>query len=224
MTGEVGKFLTDGDIGLAFGLEYRKDEIDSSTEFLGANGLVTAENPQQEGDSVGSRSLKEAYVEANFPILLDRSFAQVLEVEAALRYTEESNFGEETTGRLRATWRPSDWISLSSSYGTSFRAPNLREQFLGDQFSGTGGGTDPCVVPGAAGIGQVYNPAAETRPQVVLDNCVQSGSDPTQLGLIATTTIPVRVGGNVSDLQPETSDTITATMQTHAGYRDDFRA
>ena len=213
MTGEVGRFLTDGDIGLAFGLEYRKDEIDSSTEFLGSNGLVTAENPQQEGDSVGSRSLKEAYVEANFPILLDRAFAQVLEVEAALRYTEESNFGNETTGRLRATWRPSDWLSLSSSYGTSFRAPNLREQFLGDQFSGTGGGTDPCVVPPGAGIGNVYNPAAETRPQVVLDNCVQSGSDPTQLGLIATTTIPVRVGGNVSDLQPETSDTITATLQ-----------
>ena len=41
MTGEVGKFLTDGDIGVAFGLEYRKDEIDSSTEFLGANGLAT---------------------------------------------------------------------------------------------------------------------------------------------------------------------------------------
>ena len=162
---------------------------------------------------MGNRSLKEAYVEANFPILLDRAFAQVLEVEAALRYTDESNFGEETTGRLRATWRPSDWLSLSSSYGTSFRAPNLREQFLGDQFSGTGGGTDPCVVPPGAGIGNVYNPAAETRPQVVLDNCVQSGSDPTQLGLIATTTIPVRVGGNVSDLQPETSDTITATLQ-----------
>lgn len=213
MTGEVGKFLTDGNIGLAFGLEYRKDEIDSSTEFLGANGLVTAENPQQEGDSVGSRSLKEAYIEANLPILLDRSFAQVLEVEAALRYTEESNFGEETTGRLRATWRPSDWVSFSSSFGTSFRAPNLREQFLGDQFSGTGGGTDPCVVPSAAGIGQVYNPAAETRPQVVLDNCVQSGSDPTQLGLIATTTIPVRIGGNVSDLKPETSETLTATVQ-----------
>jgi len=222
MTGEVGKFLTDGDIGLAFGLEYRKDEIDSSTEFLGANGLATAENPQQEGDSVGSRSLKEAYVEANFPILLDRSLAQSLEIEAALRYTEESNFGEETTGRFRASWRLNDWIGFSGSFGTSFRAPNLREQFLGDQFSGTGGRTDPCVVPAAAGIGNVYNPAAETRPQVVLDNCVQSGADPTQLGLIATTTIPVRIGGNVSDLDPETSETITATVQFTPPAGDTF--
>ena len=213
ITGEMGNIPTGGPIGVAFGLEYRKDEIDSSTESLGANGLVTAENPQQEGDSVGDRNLKEAYVEAVIPILLDQTFADVLEVEAALRYTEESNFGNETTGRFRATWRPNEWIGLSGSFGTSFRAPNLREQFLGDQFSGTGGGTDPCVVPPAAGIGNVYNPAAETRSQVVLDNCVQSGSDPTQLGLIATTTIPVRVGGNVADLQPETSETITATLQ-----------
>jgi iron complex outermembrane receptor protein len=48
---------------------------------------------------------------------------------------------------------------------------------------------------------------------VVLNNCVQSGADPTRLGLIATTTIPVRVGGNVFDLKPETSETVTATVQ-----------
>jgi len=213
ITGEIADIPSGGPVGLAFGVEYRKDEIDSSTEFLGSSGIVTAENPQQEGDSVGSRSLKEVYLETNVPILVDRAFADVLEVEAAVRFTEESNFGSETTGRFRATWRPNDIIGISGSYGTSFRAPNLREQFLGDQFSGTGGATDPCVVPAEAGVGQVYNPALDSRPQVVIDNCVQSGADPTQLGLIATTTIPVRVGGNVSDLKPETSETITATLQ-----------
>lgn len=222
ITGDVGEIPTGGPIAVAFGLEYRKDEIDSSTEFLGANGLVTAENPQQEGDTVGDRNLKEAYVEAIAPILIDKPFAQRLELEGALRYTEESNFGNETTGRFRATWRLNDIVGLSGSYGTSFRAPNLREQFLGDQFAGTTGTTDPCVVPPAAGIGQVYNPAADTRPQVVLDNCVLSGADPTQLGLIATTTIPVRIGGNVFDLKPETSDTITATLQISPSIGDRF--
>lgn len=222
VTGEIGDLPAGGPIGLAVGLEYRKDEIDSSVEVLGANGLVTAENPQQEGDSVGSRSLKEAYVETRVPILIDKAFAQLLEVEAAVRFTEESNFGTETTGRFRATWRPNDIIGFSGSFGTSFRAPNLREQFLGDQFSGTGGGTDPCVVPAEAGVGNVYNPAADTRPQVVIDNCIQSGADPTQLGLLATTTIPVRVGGNVADLQPETSETMTATVQLSPPVGDTF--
>jgi iron complex outermembrane receptor protein len=213
VTGDIAEIPMGGPVSVAFGLEYRKDEIDSSTEYLGANGLVTAENPQQEGNTVGSRSLKEAYVEAIVPLLVDRPLAQSLEFEAALRYTDESNFGEETTGRFRATWRPNDLLGFSASYGTSFRAPNLREQFLGDQFAGTGGRTDPCVVPPEAGIGQVYNPALDNRPDVVLNNCVQSGADPTRLGLIATTTIPVRVGGNVFDLKPETSETVTATVQ-----------
>jgi iron complex outermembrane receptor protein len=77
-------------------------------------------------------------------------------------------------------------------------------------------------VPSAAGIGNVYNAAADTRPQVVLDNCVQSGADPTQLGLIATTTIPVRVGGNVADLVAETSETITVTLQVTPPAGDTF--
>lgn len=213
ITGDIGEIPTGGPIGVAFGLEYRKDQIDSSTEFLGANGLATAENPQQEGNSVGDRSLKEAYVEANFPILVDMPGAQLLAVEGALRYTDESNFGSETTGRFRATWRPNDLLSFSGSFGTSFRAPNLREQFLGDQFGGTSGGADPCVVPASANDNNTYDPSGETRPQVVLDNCVQSGADPMQLGLTAVTTIPVRVGGNVFDLKPETSETITATVQ-----------
>ena len=222
LTGEVGEIPTGGPVRVAFGLEYRADEIDSSVEFLGANGLVTAENPQQEGDSVGKRHLKEAYVEASLPILTDKPLAQVLEFEAALRYTEESNFGEETTGRFRATWRPNDWLGFSGSYGTSFRAPNLREQFLADQFAGTSGGADPCVVPADAGVGQVYNPALDTRPQIVLDNCVQSGADPTQLGLIAVTTIPVRIGGNALDLVAETSDTVTVTVQFSPTINDTF--
>ena len=105
ITGEIGSIPTGGPISMAFGVEYRKDEIDSSTEFLGSNGLVTAENPQQEGDSVGDRNLKEVYIEAVAPILVDMPGAQVFEIEAALRFTEESNFGSETTGRFRATWQ-----------------------------------------------------------------------------------------------------------------------
>jgi iron complex outermembrane receptor protein len=145
-----------------------------------------------------------------------------LEVEAALRYTEESNFGEETTGRFRATWRPNDWVALSGSYGTSFRAPNLREQFLADQFAGVSGGSDPCAVPGDADVIDVYVPELDTRSQTVLDNCVQSGADPTQLGLIAVTTIPVQIGGNALDLLPETSDTVTATLQFSPTINDTF--
>ncbi len=222
VTGEVADIPTGGPVSMAFGLEYRADEIDSSVEYIGSRGLVTAENPQQEGDSVGKRHLKEAYAEVSMPIFTDKAFAELVEVEAALRYTEESNFGEETTGRFRATYRPNDWLGFSGSYGTSFRAPNLREQFLADQFAGVSGGADPCAVPAEADIGDVYHPELDQRPQIVMDNCVASGADPTQLGLRAVTTIPVQIGGNALDLLPETSDTVTATVQFSPTINDTF--
>jgi iron complex outermembrane recepter protein len=222
VTGEIADIPTGGPVRMAFGLEYRADEIDSSVEYIGSRGLVTAENPQQEGDSVGKRHLKEAYAEVSLPIFTDKQFAELVEVEAALRYTEESNFGEETTGRFRASWRPNDWLGFSGSYGTSFRAPNLREQFLADQFAGVSGGADPCAVPPEADIGDVYQPQLDNRPQIVMDNCVASGADPTQLGLRAVTTIPVQIGGNALNLLPETSDTVTATVQFSPTINDTF--
>lgn len=208
--------LSAGPLGFAVGLEFREDTIDSAADFLGANGGVAAENPLTEGETKGSRDLFDVYGEVNIPIL------ESLNIEAALRYTDESNFGDEMTYRLRATFRANDWITASASVGTSFRAPNLREQFLADQFTGVGGDSDPCTIPDAANVGGVYDPAMETRSQTVLDNCVAHGADPTLLGLTASTTIPVTVGGNSSDLVAETSDAFTATLQFTPPLSDRF--
>jgi len=206
ITGNLAE-LPAGRLGFAFGLEFRDDEIDSAADFLGSTGAVAAENPLTEGESKGSRDLFDAYAEVNVPIV--DSFG----VEAAIRFTDESNFGSEETYRVRATWQPIDWITASASFGTSFRAPNLREQFLADQFSGVGGDSDPCAIPDAANVGGVYDPALDTRSQTVLDNCIQHGADPTVLGIIASTTIPITIGGNALDLVAETSESLTATLQ-----------
>ena len=215
ITGNLAE-LPAGPLGFAFGLEFRDDKIDSAADFLGATGAVAAENPLSEGESKGSRDLFDAYAEVNVPLF--ESFG----VEAAVRFTDESNFGSESTYRLRATWRPSDWIAASTSFGTSFRAPNLREQFLADQFGGVGGDSDPCAIPDAANVGGVYDPALDTRSQTVLDNCVQHGADPTILGIIASTTIPFAVGGNPEDLVAETSESLTATLQFTPQISDSF--
>jgi iron complex outermembrane receptor protein len=208
--------LSAGPLGFAVGVEFREDIIDSAADFLGANGGVAAENPLTEGETRGSRDLFDVYGEVNIPIL------DSVNIEAAIRYTDESNFGDETTYRLRATWRATDWLTASASVGTSFRAPNLREQFLADQFTGVGGDSDPCTIPDAANVGGVYVPSMETRSQTVLDNCIADGADPTVLGLTASTTIPVTVGGNSSDLIAETSETFTATLQFTPPMGDRF--
>jgi iron complex outermembrane receptor protein len=208
--------LPAGPLGFALGLEHRIDSIDSAADFLGVNGGVAAENPLTEGESRGRRNLFDAYAEVNIPVFETFGF------EAAGRYTKESNFGSETTYRVRATFRPTDWVSASASFGTSFRAPNLREQFLADQFSGVGGDSDPCAIPDAANVGGVYDPTMDTRSQTVIDNCIQDGADPTILGLTASTTIPVTVGGNPQDLVAETSESLTATLQFTPQISDNF--
>jgi len=215
LTGSLAE-LSAGPLGFAFGIEFRDDEIDSAADFLGAKGGVAAENPLTEGESRGSRDLFDAYAEVNVPI------TETFGVEAALRFTDESNFGSESTYRFRASFRPNETIAASASFGTSFRAPNLREQFLADQFGGVGGDSDPCAIPDAANVGGVYDPALDTRSQTVLNNCILDGADPTVLGLTASTTIPVTIGGNATDLVAETSESLTATLQFSPQISDNF--
>ncbi len=221
LTGNLAE-LPAGPLGFAFGFEYRDDEIDSAADFLGVSGGVAAENPLTEGETKGSRDLFDAYAEVNVPLIEGRPGIESLGLEAAVRFTDESNFGSETTFRFRATYQPNDWITASASFGTSFRAPNLREQFLANQFSGVGGDSDPCAIPAEANVGGVYDPALDTRSQTVLDNCIQDGADPTILGILASTTIPVTIGGNATDLIAETSDSLTATLQFSPPISDSF--
>ena len=97
------------------------------TVLLVSRVLNAAENPLQEGSTFGDRDIFEAFAEANFPLL------DSLDFDTALRYTDEENFGSEVTWRARLAWRPLDYLTLSGSAGTSYRAPNLREQFLAGQ-------------------------------------------------------------------------------------------
>src|SRR5690606_18952978 len=110
--------------------------------------------------------------------------------------------------RARALWRPVNWIQFSGSYGTSYRAPNLREQFLAPQAGGIGGGADPCI---SANIVAAIAASSDGDPAVVnrINNCIASGvaftdsdgngrPDTTVLGTLGVTTIPVFNGGNAN--------------------------
>ncbi|MCF8474433.1 MAG: TonB-dependent receptor [Emcibacter sp.] len=221
VTGDLME-LPAGPVGVAMGLEYRKDSINSTVDYLGGNGVIAAESPLAEGATVGSRSVKDIYGEIVVPLLSGHEMADSLVAEGALRYTDETNFGSKLTTRGRLSYRPVEWMTISGSYGTSFRAANLRESFIADQFGGIGSGSDPCTVPAEASSGGAYVPAGENRPQVVLDNCILQGADPYSLGLSGGTTIPVVVGGNAQDLKPETSRSWVGKIQISPPISDDF--
>jgi iron complex outermembrane receptor protein len=223
-TGDLFDFA-DRTIAAAVGFEYRKDEIESQNDIVGVQGLNAAESPLQEGETVGDRDLFEVFGEISVPILDNLDF------DAAVRFTDEENFGSETTWRARVAWVATDWLTLSGAHGTSFRAPNLREQFLADQFGGLSGSLDPCI---AANIAALVADAGDQGPgvELVINNCIADGvtiidtdgngfPDDSLLGAGGVVTIPKVSGGN-SQLLAETSETDTFTVKFSQPWSDAF--
>ena len=57
--------------------------------------------------------------------------ADDIDISAALRNDDDSDFGNKLTGRLAAVWRPAQGWALRAMAGTGFRAPSLFERFSG---------------------------------------------------------------------------------------------
>ena len=215
VTGDLFSLWNGETVGSAFGIEFREDKIDSQNDAVGVHGLNAAENALQEGETRGSRTTFDVYGEISAPLVVDAGWAELLQVDAAIRYTDDENFGDHTVGKLGLLWRINEWAAFSTSFNTSFRAPNLRETFLADQAGALPGGSDPCH----------FNNISMAPPSPELDrliaNCELSGADWTQLGTAFTVAIPTSVGGAAA-LDPETSESLTATLTLNQPWSDRF--
>ena len=204
--------LPAGELGAVVGVEYRKDEIDSRPDLVASNGLFV--HFFSDLGAVGSKEIKEAFAELDIPVFDDDDALGDLRLNVSGRATDEEFYGTNFTYALKGGWRPIDSLLLKMSYGTSFRAPNLRENFLKGQ-SGFLTLVDPCAVPDAAFQGGKYVAALETREPQTLANCIREGRDPTKVGIdpeglnvIQTTSTEITSGGAL-DLEPETSSSFT---------------
>ena len=174
-------------VDLVLGLEYRKDEIDSQPNIVARDGLFFGFFADR--GAKGSRTIQELFFETELHLLEDVRFADELTLNLAARYTDESTYGSDLTYSVKAFYRANSIVTLRATYGTSFRAPNAREQFLLGT-SGFNNVRDFCVVPEAARSAALigtelatYNPARDYRTPAILDNCRANGVDPLTLGL-----------------------------------------
>ncbi len=207
--------LPAGTVGLVVGLEWRENSIFSANDFVRAQALSASEAPDQEGDTIGETSIFDIYAETELPL------AEWATLNLSARFTDEENFGNETTYSIKGEVQPTDSLRLRGTFGTTFRAPNLREQFLAGQAGVIAGAEDPCVVPILANNGGVYDPTNDNRSQTVLDNCVLDGVDPTALGLQANVLIPTQTGGS-TDITAETSESFTLGFVYSQNFTDAF--
>ncbi|MEM1114168.1 MAG: TonB-dependent receptor [Pseudomonadota bacterium] len=181
--------LPAGNVGFASGLEYRDESgsvSPSPTVVAGDSGGNFAQPTD------GGYDLWEIFAELDIPILIDAPAARELSMEAALRYSDYSDY-DETTWKLGLRWLPLDWMQLRAQASTGFRAPNVLELFGGnaDSFIGV---NDPCNAPN-----QAANP-------VVAANCASEGVSPDFVQPAAQ--LKVTQGGN-PELEPETSETFS---------------
>ena len=217
-TGELFDMPQGGAVSAVVGGEYRQDKINSRPDFTASNGLLIAFF--NDLGAKGKKHVKEAFAELDIPVLLNQPAAQELRINASARITDDQYYGTNKTYSIKVGWRPIEQLLLKMSYGTAFRAPNLRENFLRGQ-SGFLTLTDPCAVPPTAfqpnpgGTVSMYQPSLDNRDPVTLANCKREGRDPTKVGIspngLATTVLTsteISSGGSL-DLDPEKSTSFT---------------
>jgi len=188
-------------MGFAAGLEYRDHDGSFRPDPIAASG-ETAGIPS--GPTAGGFDVTEFYGELNIPLISGAALADLLEVNVAVRASDYSTSGDQTTYKASALWRPIDQLSLRGSFSTGFRAPGIGELFGGaarEDFTFL----DPCAdYLGTEGAANGGRDAAQ--PANIQANCATLGVAPglTQINpQLSALSI-----GNTS-LAPEESDNIT---------------
>jgi iron complex outermembrane receptor protein len=208
-----------GPVQANFGVEYRKDEINSIPDAVARDGLFFGYF--SDGGAIGSKDMSEAFFEVEAPLLMGEKFAKELRLNVSARITDDEIYGSNSTYSAKVGWRPINSLLIRGTYGTAFRAPNLRELFLMAQ---TGFNTifDPCYVPEEAidvFTGE-YDSTADPREAYVLDNCRATGMDPLTQGF-ASYSVEQSTGGSLT-LDPETSDSWTAGFSWEQEMTNEF--
>ncbi|MDB5688770.1 MAG: cirA, partial [Sphingomonas bacterium] len=133
--------LPAGPLGVAFGVEYRKENSSENNDSLTNQGL---NGGNALPDTRGAFDVKEAYGEINVPLLSDVPFFQALSVRAAGRISDYSTVGMVYSYSGGVEWSPIRDLRFTGTYARAVRAPNIGELFTGPSQTFPAGLQDPC--------------------------------------------------------------------------------
>jgi outer membrane receptor protein involved in Fe transport len=134
--------LPAGAVRGAIGFEHRSDYINDIPSEAAQNG--TLYNYSSAGITKGKDKVNEVYGEISIPLIKEKPFFYDLQLDASARYTHYRSYGSDVTYHLNGQWAPAEFLRFRGNYGTSFRAPNLYEQYVADQTGFFPGSSDPC--------------------------------------------------------------------------------
>lgn len=200
----VASPLAETPIAFAVGAEYRRY---SGSQFgdlvtrtpgalLGAGGAFPT--------VAGSIASTEFFGEAIVPLVEDRPFAHLLQLNGGFRFSDFDSTGTNWTYNAGVQWAPVEGFKLRGAWTRATRTPNIGELFAPQNTGLTNLTTDPCQ--GALGTANATVAALCTAQLAVagLPAAVLGNMPEPIAGQINFT------GGGNPNLQPETATTWTA--------------
>jgi iron complex outermembrane receptor protein len=130
--------LRGGPVGLAAGIELRREEMDivSDPRTVAGDFVGLASSNVN-----GSRNVASVFAEVAIPILKN------LETQIAGRYDHYSDFGNAFTPKVGFKWLATDALAARGTWGKGFRAPSLFQISSANVQSFNTGITDPLRCP-----------------------------------------------------------------------------
>lgn len=117
-----------GPVSVAAGIEHRQDEVEQTVNQEAIDGLFNIGNSKP---YAGDYDVTDYFLETIVPVLSGKSYAESLELNAAIRLSDYNLSGQETTWKLGASWEPNQQIRFRFTQSRDIRAPNLAELYTG---------------------------------------------------------------------------------------------
>jgi outer membrane receptor protein involved in Fe transport len=230
ITGNLGSYgmkfpWADQGVGLAAGVEYRREAVDLRTDVAFQTGDLAGQGAPTLPIK-GDFDVKEAFGEVSIPIVTD-SFIHNFTVAAGYRYSDYSvgqNSFSTDTYKFEAEFAPIRDIRFRGSYNRAVRAPNIQDLFATQRVA-LNGSSDPCegILGDRLPNGQLN---VANDPSRSASDCARTGVTSGQYG-----NIPINpaqqfnglIGGN-PNLIPETATTKTAGIVFQPTFLRGFSA
>jgi iron complex outermembrane receptor protein len=188
--------LPGGPLGLAVGLEYRRLRGRFDPDPIVSAGF-SSDIPAQ--PTRGGYNVREAFAELNAPLLSDLPGLNLLELNGAVRVSDYSTSGSNTTFKAGVNWKPIKDLRIRGSWAQGFRAPQIGELF-GSQSRFDEVLDDPCSSHASNAAPQRFSNDATVRAA-----CIAAGVPANGSYQQANAQISVNTGGNRA-LKPEESE------------------
>ena len=218
ISGQLWDIWGAGPIGVAVGAEYRREFTEGIGRSRDTNGRVLQLNTGADFLAAEYES-EEWFAEVSIPLLRDSWMGEYAELSGSYRAFDYTYAGDGDVYGVNLVYRPIRDITFKTSFNTSFRAPNLNENFrpFGQTF--VNAFVDPCHT------GVIANFQGENAAEVKANRIANCTTLAAAKGLafdFGSTTVTQAddyrpaayagiasvLGGNV-DLTPETSESFT---------------